>query len=157
MLSHPCTKYTHPIDLTRCASALHRRGSNRDSRACSGFLLPWLLGIATGITSAQAHHLERGMLHAVCLRQDSSGASSRPSPRDGSNEGVLSLNSLTHKTSLPSKQPEPPSHFHWKNSQVHFLQVGDRIRSYALVKMVFVAAILHDHDDKEMMVRARTG
>lgn len=36
-------------------------------------------------------------------------------------------------------------------------QVGDRIRSYALVKVVFIAAILHDHDDKEMMVRARAG
>ena len=32
--------------------------------------------------------------------------------------------------------------------------MGDRIRSYALVKVVFIAAILHDHDDKEMMVRA---
>jgi hypothetical protein len=32
--------------------------------------------------------------------------------------------------------------------------VGDRIRSYALVKVVFIAAILHDHDDKEMMVSA---
>ena len=32
--------------------------------------------------------------------------------------------------------------------------MGDRVRSYALVKVVFIAAILHDHDDKEMMVRA---
>ena len=30
--------------------------------------------------------------------------------------------------------------------------MGDRIRSYALVKMVFIGAILHDHDEKEMMI-----
>ena len=36
--------------------------------------------------------------------------------------------------------------------EMEAMKAGDRIRSYALNKMVFIGAILQDHDEKEMMV-----
>jgi hypothetical protein len=36
--------------------------------------------------------------------------------------------------------------------EMEAIKVGDRARTYALGKMIFMGAILHDHDEKEMMV-----